>query len=562
MAESEYYVFIRNGEYEVVETLTDWLSFKMVRTFNDVGRFTLTVAADSPAAPVLTRNSGVIVVRRNRFDDLDRDVIFSGSATTSYTRTATTITLSGTDDMAVLENRCRPTPGQNTGPFPDEFFVQSGQASAVLIELAMDQIGITAPVDWRIPEFTANADPALGGTIQSQCNLGDRIIDVMASLAVSPVAGGLGFTVLHAEDYSANIELQIYEPRDRTAEALFSIGGGTLQDFEDEIAVPQANYFYLGDGSGVNADRVIIEGGNTASITEVGRRISTFVDARGIDDPTLLAQRLTEVINGAVISRQVKLVPFQIQSLEYGRDWELGDLVRFVDADGNNVDRVVRGLEIELDPKRGAVITPTIGDAGLAMTSHEVQHIESVQRRVAYLEANYRLPEIIAASGAGVGSGRIQFGPTASAGWLLCQGQAVSRTTYALLFGVIGTGYGAGNGSTTFNLPDMRGRFPIGNDGSSFPLTTTGGATTTTVSGTLTHDYATPNGGVVFESGSGSGNDLDTTVNLTHGGSDKVARDQHTHQPPGIDDHSVSIGSVAILPPYRSINWEVFTGVV
>jgi microcystin-dependent protein len=47
-------------------------------------------------------------------------------------------------------------------------------------------------------------------------------------------------------------------------------------------------------------------------------------------------------------------------------------------------------------------------------------------------------------------------------GWLECNYQAVSRTTYANLFSVIGTTYGVGNGSTTFNLPDMRGRVPVG----------------------------------------------------------------------------------------------------
>lgn len=49
--------------------------------------------------------------------------------------------------------------------------------------------------------------------------------------------------------------------------------------------------------------------------------------------------------------------------------------------------------------------------------------------------------------------------PNPPADWLLCNGQAVSRTTYSELFSVIGTMYGSGDGSTTFNLPDMRGRF-------------------------------------------------------------------------------------------------------
>ena len=53
-------------------------------------------------------------------------------------------------------------------------------------------------------------------------------------------------------------------------------------------------------------------------------------------------------------------------------------------------------------------------------------------------------------------------GATAPAGWLLCDGRAVSRTTYADLFAVIGTTYGAGNGSTTFTLPDLRGRVAAG----------------------------------------------------------------------------------------------------
>ncbi len=53
-------------------------------------------------------------------------------------------------------------------------------------------------------------------------------------------------------------------------------------------------------------------------------------------------------------------------------------------------------------------------------------------------------------------------GSSLPAGFLLCDGAAVSRTTYAALFAVIGINFGNGNGSTTFNLPGLRGRSPIG----------------------------------------------------------------------------------------------------
>ena len=55
-------------------------------------------------------------------------------------------------------------------------------------------------------------------------------------------------------------------------------------------------------------------------------------------------------------------------------------------------------------------------------------------------------------------------GGTAPSGWLLCAGQAVSRSTYAALFTVLATTYGAGDGTTTFNLPDLRGRAVFGKD--------------------------------------------------------------------------------------------------
>lgn len=55
-------------------------------------------------------------------------------------------------------------------------------------------------------------------------------------------------------------------------------------------------------------------------------------------------------------------------------------------------------------------------------------------------------------------------GSSAPSGWLLCFGQQVSRTTYVALFAVIGSTYGNGDGSTTFNLPDLRGRVAAGVD--------------------------------------------------------------------------------------------------
>ncbi len=79
------------------------------------------------------------------------------------------------------------------------------------------------------------------------------------------------------------------------------------------------------------------------------------------------------------------------------------------------------------------------------------------------------------------GSAEIYFGAIAPDGWLLCDGASISRTTYAELFAVLGTTYGTGNGTTTFNVPDMRGRVPVGCD-ANFALGSKGGSQTQTLS--------------------------------------------------------------------------------
>jgi microcystin-dependent protein len=84
---------------------------------------------------------------------------------------------------------------------------------------------------------------------------------------------------------------------------------------------------------------------------------------------------------------------------------------------------------------------------------------------------------VSAAAGAAVPTGTLSMWPTATApsGYLLCNGAAVSRTTYAGLFAVVGITFGAGDTTTTFNLPDYRDRMPIG-AGTTYVAASTGGS--------------------------------------------------------------------------------------
>jgi microcystin-dependent protein len=92
------------------------------------------------------------------------------------------------------------------------------------------------------------------------------------------------------------------------------------------------------------------------------------------------------------------------------------------------------------------------------------------------------------------------------AGFLLCDGSAVSRTTYADLFAAIGTLWGAGNGTTTFNVPNLKGRVPVGYDASQTEfdaVAENGGAKTHTLveAEMPTHNHNVPADGGTDNSG-------------------------------------------------------------
>ena len=104
-----------------------------------------------------------------------------------------------------------------------------------------------------------------------------------------------------------------------------------------------------------------------------------------------------------------------------------------------------------------------------------------------------------------VGTINAYGGATAPDGWMLCQGQAISRTDYADLFAVIGTSFGSGDGSTTFNVPDFRGEFLRGAGTNSHSGQGNGGSVGTHQDGTTVVTSIMGNGyGVIYNMTNGT----------------------------------------------------------
>lgn len=158
-------------------------------------------------------------------------------------------------------------------------------------------------------------------------------------------------------------------------------------------------------------------------------------------------------------------------------------------------------------------------------------------------------------------------------GWAICNGQAVSRTAYPLLFARLGTTYGVGDNSTTFNLPNLESRFPVGVGGAQgYGRGNTGGSSAVTL-GTNEipahthgnagshqhpsagdHTHSVSGGGGTQTSQSGTGATSAEEVGSTTGGGG-------THQHASAGDHGhASVGGGAShenRPPYIAVYYII-----
>lgn len=153
-------------------------------------------------------------------------------------------------------------------------------------------------------------------------------------------------------------------------------------------------------------------------------------------------------------------------------------------------------------------ITPTVllaadgSTVGMPVSAFATDGTPQVNDRVVFDEVDGLV--VVLANLTGVRDGipgeiRMFGASTAPNGWLACNGAAVSRTTFARLFAIVGTTYGAGNGTSTFNVPNFANNFPMGNT----PGNSGGASTHTHTSAAHSHALAgTGFAGIEISSGS------------------------------------------------------------
>ncbi|MGE3267147.1 MAG: tail fiber protein [Chloroflexota bacterium] len=534
-------LLIRDKDRNILGPLTRWDDGDLTLRFNAPGRGTLVVHPDEPWLPYLQDGGGFVLVRD---DGINRTVLASG-AVVDESETADAFTFEVEDDTTILADTVAlPVPSESGPTYSAEFDTRTGLASTIIYQYVYYNAGPGARSDRVRPGFALAADPLTGDTITGRGRF-HALDELFRELAL---AGG-GFRFWCDQTLGAStIVFRISLPTDRSSAVRFTREQGALGPYERRTTAGGPNYVFAGAGDGLGADRSVYELGDSASIAQYGRR-ETFLDTRGETSASEVYQRIAETLANSSQQTSLTVEPSEYVPFVYGRDYQLGDIVGTEFGPAS-----VREVRLQIDAKGGLTATPVIGTVGSSGDDASSRQYAAVERRLGNIERNTGIPDNSITNAMlrtterwYVGDLRTTLRSTAAPGWLVCNGAAVSRTTYADLFEELGTTYGVGDGSTTFNLPDLSAKYLRGAGGGVGVGESGGSATADVPAHSHPHSHG---GGSLAYSHSHNGQAHTHPGSHSHGAGTITYQHDHTvdinHDHPAFDSGGANTDTVAI----------------
>jgi hypothetical protein len=405
---SAYNVYIRDQNFNILMELTDFEKLEMIKRFNEVSQFSLTMNSSSPQAKYifsLLRQGGGragIVVKRND------QVLFSGpflprNLKGEFTeKKTTTLTLGGADDLYYLKTRLavpKNASGQYAPPFDGEpYSIFKGVAETVMHQYVAVNAGHLATDPRKIPRLRMAVDGKKGKTITGRARF-DNLLELLKALALK--GGGLGFRVVQisfnqeTSDHSEpKLEFQVYRPEDKTDWVIFSPSRGNLAEFDYTQEPPEANFVIAG-GGGEGKSRYFAWAGDEPSRAFYGT-IEGFLDKRNTGSAEPTEEEKKEIIDSIYEELENKtertglsIKPIDTAAIKFGRDYKEGDKVSVVIEDSEGKPEVIqdiaREVSITLD-QNGEQIEPVIGTTGVGTTLRLLDRIRNLEARLSQLE--------------------------------------------------------------------------------------------------------------------------------------------------------------------------------
>lgn len=302
----------------------------------------------------------------------------------------------------------------------------------------------------QVPGLVVAADAARGPAV----TVNGRYQSVFDLVREIGLVAGLGWEITY-DAGSGDFRFDITDGVDRSASVFFDFAFETLERWEELESVIDAKTVATVAGQGEGVDRDIATRWSGTEPSGFDRR-EAFLDARDVEqgETTVLAQRGDAYLAAAGAETSLEADVHQYGGFRYREHWDVGDVVTVRNAE-RGIAYAARIVEVEKTFERSAaapVVKATLGRPFPTLASQA-----STGRAAATADGS------VGTASGGVPVGSIVLWPASSlpADWLACDGASLLRSGYPDLFAVLGTAYGAADG-THFSLPDYRGRVPVG----------------------------------------------------------------------------------------------------
>lgn len=366
---------VRDSDLDHIGQIDDWQSLSVQRIWNDAGRWTIDLDADTWGAGVLDEDHGITIDYNGRHlvsgpvDQIKR----------SKKGDSNRVVFSGPDDNIWIKGRqawpCAPSYGL-LAPFPESAYdVRTGDVDSVVKGYVEANCLASGWDDSRQVDHLVVADRNGVGTAvtcQARFDMLDELINAAA------LAGGdIGWQVIEQD---GALVFDTFEPIDVFSTVKFSVGLGNLAEYEYEIQRPSQNWVIVaGQGEGDARTFVILQ--DDASVEKWGRIEGPLVDRRDTNDIDQLMQSAVETLAKATGTLSIAATVNDTDGMVFWTHWGLGRRVCVV-VDGVPYTEIIREVDVTWDNADTPVsIRPLIGSPQARRP--EVPAIFANQRRTA-----------------------------------------------------------------------------------------------------------------------------------------------------------------------------------
>ncbi|QRN84833.1 tail fiber protein [Clostridia bacterium] len=431
----------------------------ITRVWNGIGTFALVISEEIPNASLLSENDIIWFDHEyhKAFIIEHIETEFSGNVMT-YRITANHINVLLHDYITI------PPTGEDTD-------ARTGSREQVVRDwIEQNCINPNNPARAQYPLVLSEVG-GFGGTITEQSRfavLSDEITRVL-------LPDDLGWRI-DVDLENSQFVFKVLDGVNRTSaqstnnRILFGLRYGNIAGYRKVKDVISTKTVAFIGGQGDGSTRLLLEVDSAAG----GRRKEVFVDAQDIGATNELAERGYQALSDAAAVNSFEFEALSRQ-FQYEEDYDLGDFVTVVIDKATiqhlqikELREVYEQANITVKPVFGTperTFARTVGRVAKQLSSLAVSSTKIDDNKVSP-GSTWSSEKIKNSGSAPVGAILAIATPNIPEGWFECNGASISRTEYSELFESIGSTYGAGNGTTTFNLPDLRGRALVGVDAS------------------------------------------------------------------------------------------------